>query len=171
MKRKPLILSAALLFVVSAALWGANYRLNHPPLTKSDKEFRALVAGADSVEGSQFNCQKQSACAGAADVTYKPLNTTQTHELLEQIRLLDGDAQSQMKRQGIIYLNLTFSRKGKILYNVILNQSLKASELQWSGAEKTVISPVPFYFYKINPRFNKRLNRALDAYLPQRIRP
>ena len=75
-----------------------------------------------------------------------------------------------MKMQSKIYLNLTFSRKGKILYNVILNQSHNASELQWSG-EETANSPVPFYFYKLNPRFNKRLNRALDAYLPQRVRP
>ena len=28
-----------------------------------------------------------------------------------------------------------------------------------------------YAIYDLHPRFNKRLNRALDAYLPQRLRP
>ena len=56
MKRKSLVLCFALL-CVGAALWGVNYRLNHPPLSKADREFRALVAGADKTLAYQLSCQ------------------------------------------------------------------------------------------------------------------
>ena len=176
MKRKPILLAFALLLVVGAALWGVNYRLDHPPLTKADKEFRALVAGADSVSISQLN----SIGVLSPSDRNKKLNATQTRQLIEKIRFLDklasaGTFASAMlpipkgwpTPKGGIYI-LRFSRKGESLARCLLFQSEKESGISCPALQD---SKVPGSIHQLNPRFNKRLNRVLDAYLPQRIRP
>lgn len=44
--------------VLGAILWGVNWRLDHPPLSKIDFKFRAAVAGADELRVS-FSLDKR----------------------------------------------------------------------------------------------------------------
>ena len=159
MKRQPPISAIALLFVVGAALWGVNYRLDHPPLTKADKEFRALVAGADEVRVNQQVMGEKT----MHQQFLKPLDAAQTQELIKALRFVDEEPKDT---GNYVTLEVTFLRKHKKLYLLSLYQSQKATsfqELEYAGGIPRV--------YNVNPRFNKRLNRVLDAYLPQRVRP
>ena len=164
MKRKPLLLALALLLVVGAALWGVNYRLDHPPLTKADKGFRALVAGANRVEIVN-NGGKGNSLAKQVE-----LDEIQTRELIENIRLFDRRAIGLSSSGSSIIL--VFWKNNEMLNTFVLNQRRNSSEMlidlepMESRGGKSARS-----YYDLNPRFNKRLNRALDAYLPQRIRP
>ena len=162
MKRKILFLSS--LLIVGAVLWGVNYRLDHPPLTQADKEFRALVAGADSVEASQFSCQNQP-CSANVMLKYKPLSAAQTRELIEQLRFTTVTSVAGTPMGGI-NLNLKFRPRGGKPINFVFSQTEKTSSLTHFVSGDVIDGS-----YQINPRFNKRLNRALDAYLPQRLRP
>ncbi len=178
MKRKPLILAITLSLVVGAALWGVNYRLDHPPLTDADKEFRALVAGADEVQASQESCQRSTGCLKNSWIVYDPLNAAQTRNLTEQIRF-SGDAETPMGTQWkktYVRLNLSFKQRGKEMAYLALLQDensgllatpTKPFQFSTGGAWQNFVAPT----HQIHPRFHKRLNRALDAYLPQRIRP
>ena len=167
MKRKPILLAIALLLVVGAALWGVNYRLDHPPLTQADEEFRALVAGADGVWSSQWACQGN--CDENWLIKYKPLDAMQTRELIENLRVVDGREYDSLAGDlsstghSTVELELKFTRQGKPLASFLLLQTPGSSGIGKLPAFKGIT--------KINPRFNKRLNRVLDAYLPQRVRP
>ncbi len=85
MKRKPITLALALMLIVSAALWGINYRLDHPPLSDADIEFRELVAGADKVEFIEW---RPTFSSGDSVAYIRYLNVAQTRELMERLRLL-----------------------------------------------------------------------------------
>ena len=167
MKRQPIIVAVALLLVVGAALWGVNYRLDHPPMTKADKEFRALVAGADSLQVSQASCQ-DSACIKKRIIKYNPFNAAQTRELIEQLQFLDVSPSEENSlevlgnSQKCVVLRLDFSDSDGISTHMALFQTSKLGKIVGGPQDKT---------YYLNPRFNKRLNRVLDAYLPQRVRP
>ena len=160
MKRKPLLLAIALLLIVGAALWGVNYRLDHPPLTGADKEFRALVAGADSVEASQYSCQRR-ACATNYAIRFDPLNVTQTRHIIEELRFVSKIPTTTMDSSQATMLKLEFRKGDKAVVRCTLWQSPNLNEM----------STMQHASYRLNPRANKRLNRVLDAYLPQRIRP
>ena len=176
MKRKPILFAVALLLVVGAALWGVNYRLDHPPLTQADKEFRAMVAGADSVEIVQYTPKPTTA---NGSVKHPSLNLTQTHELIEIIRLLKWESDQSPVSGTESFTTLVFFRDGKPLRkcDLYLNQSssqllveIKSGQFIMQGSSGGMNRRMQMSF-PINPRFNKRLNRLLDAYLPQRIRP
>lgn len=164
MKRKPITLALALILVIGAALWGVNYRLDHPPLTKADKEFRAMVAGADRVQFWQWNCQPLAKCTTTNATYFKTLNDEQIGEIVSQMRLLDVQATPFVKDQANS-LNFTFFFKHKGM-RFSLNQKSRLGQITLEAGPSK-----PTKTYALNPRFNKRLNRALDAYLPQRIRP
>ena len=167
MKRKPIILAFALLLVVGAALWGVNYRLNHPPLTQADKEFRALVAGADGVEILYEKC-----CLGESrsdgTIQFQNLNAHQTRDFIESLRFLDDSPRINIIGFG---MHIRFFRQSSELALIQLNQNLKSSNFSHLVEDKQQSAPSVRQIFYLNPRFNKRLNRALDAYLPQRIRP
>ena len=158
------------MLVVGAALWSVNYRLDHPPLSAADKELRALLAGADSMKASQASCQNAPCSGGPKRVEFGPLNAQQTSEIISNIRLLDEEVDPSQTQP--VFINLLFFKNGKSIYNVILFQTSSSSEIikTWDGkkGDQDIFPPV---HYRLNPRFNKRLNRALDAYLPQRLRP
>ena len=159
MKRK-LTFAIALLFIVGAALWGVNYRLDNPPLTKADKEFRALVAGADNVEIKTSVCQLPN-CTRFARDEYRTLNADQTRELIESVRLIDRTPEQFSQNQLVSVSILTFKHQQKeLLPEFGLNRMASWNEFH-SGSGP----------YAVHPRFNKRLNRVLDAHLPQLIRP
>ena len=164
MKRKPFLFALALLLVIGAALWGVNYRLDHPPLSQADKEFRALVAGADSVEVGQTSCSPQQACFNVNWRSYGTLNADYTREIISLIRLKDAP-QNEVLEGRPVYLRLTFAHEDKPLLSCELGQSSTFSQLFLESGEGFV------YSYSLHPRFEKPLRRALDAYLPQRIRP
>ncbi len=167
MKRKPILLALALLLVVGAALWGVNYRLDHPPLTKADKEFRALVAGADGIEISQL--QMNDMPQEGSPVRLNSLNAAQTSQLIDLLRF--SKALSAMPNSGrgtIEFFNITFLKQGKGIAFCAREQSPQGSAFECNTLPN---ARYPHHKYQLNPRFNKRLNRALDAYLPQRIRP
>ena len=176
MKHKHLRFSLALMLVVGAALWGVNWRLDHPPLTKADKEFRALVAGADSVQATQTSCQLQplSTCTNNRWIIYPPLNASQTRELTGVIRFsqyADPPVGTAWESR-YVRLNLQFKRHGKELaYLAILQDDKTGLLVTCFEPELASLNGFAAPTYQINPRFNKRLNRALDAYLPQRVRP
>ncbi len=168
MKRKPILVALAPLLVVGAALWGVNTRLDHPPLTDADadKEFRALVAGADSVQIYQFSCQPRTAACSSNGILFDiNLNATQTDELTHESRFSEVCPHFATPLQGI-ELNLKFRRRGKQIAYFRLSQTPRYIYLS-HGLPNHIIGET----YKLNPRFVKPFNRTLDAYLPQRIRP
>lgn len=174
MKRKPIILALAPLLVVGAALWGVNYRLDHPPLTKADREFRALVAGADSLEVRQLICL-QANCSTYDHFKFRPLNAVQARGLVEQLRLVD----SSLARSGIPSdrFHLRFLRRDKVLARFVLYQTISSSQLSTRVDDKppnamNVTMNVTYSNHNLNPRFEKSLRRYLkNQVLPQRIRP
>lgn len=161
MKRKQLILAIALLLVVGAALWGVNYRLDHPPLTQADKEFRALVAGADSIEASQQIVDSPIISL----IPLKVLNS-ETRELLENMRFVKVESLIGLPKYGVD-LDLEFRSKGKTQHCTLSQLSDPQGNVLTCGSQDEINSRM----FELNPRFNKSLNRALDAYLPQRVRP
>ena len=156
MKRKPFIFAITLLFIVGAALWGVNYRLNNPPLTQADKEFRALVAGADSVQIYRNNFRIKSSLQ---PTTFYSLGAPQTRQMLDKFRfsdefVLDAPLDSYY---------LTFRRGSKILLSAQLSQNSPSTTLvTTSGAQKRE--------YKLQPRFAKRLEIYLNQ-LPAQTPP
>ena len=184
MKRQPLILCLALLIIVGAALWGVNYRLDHPPLSQVDKEFRAALAGADNAEINQYNARPVKGQKSV--VTTCVLDAAQTRELLiEHIRL--GKPQKGISITPTVFLRIIFKRGEKQLASIQVNQTARQTEVLvpknfWTSASaqrsfftvrswgKTLNLTV-LTVHQLHPRSEKRLNRALDAYLPQRVRP
>lgn len=166
MKRKPILLALALLLVVGAALWGVNCRLDHPPLTKADKEFRGIVAGADAIEITQDSCQERPECENGHETVSEKLTAAQARTLIEHLRFLDKQPVGRRGRPPqVAVLYFHFLRKGRAsetIYFTLLQTADEAHMYSPQHLSKSFI---------LNPRFNKRLNRVLDAYLPQRIRP
>ena len=172
MKRKPLLFAIALLLVVGAALWGVNYRLDHPPLTKADEEFRTLVAGADNVQVFQYNDiipPPRSTFWNPPEHFEKPLNFNQTRELIDKIRLTSNEAEHNfcLDTSSNTFV-FDFQRQNKELLSLTVWLPDKSHP---KGIALIRLPSSDSSAFTLNPRFNKRLNRALDAYLPQRIRP
>ena len=167
MKRKPLVLAFALLLVVGVVLWGVNYRLDHPPMTRADKEFRAMVAGADNLELWE-----------GANPSHSIMNSTELAKFIENIRFSESlvpagifPPGSGVHPKDIRVYSLLFSSRDYPLASCMIFQTKK--EIVFGGIPASIsqnsISSERNYY--LNPRFNRRLNRALDAYLPQRVRP
>ena len=166
MKRQPLIFAFALLFVVSAALWGVNWRLNHPPLSVADKEFRAAVSGADNVGVSQFSCQKQLACDASGTIHYLSLNAAQTRELIERLRFTnDQSIPFNANEPGTVTLDLVFRSKQRELMRYTLRETPHSIDVVH------VIPSVIDACYRLHPRFEKSLRQFLDQIAPQRLQP
>lgn len=167
MKRKPLVFAFALIIVLVAALLGVNWRLNHPPLSDADKEFRALVVDADSVHVSQFSCQKQMACAASGTINYPTLNAVQTRELIELLRFTRDDKNLPAPNWSVpsVTLDLSFRRENHILGGYVLNQTPRQSGLIYASSSRV------FSSYQLHPRFEKSLREFLDEVAPARIRP
>lgn len=177
MKRKPLLSAIALLLVLGAALLGVNWRLNNPPLSDADRKFRALVAGADSVQMSQESCQLKPACLKNNWVTYDPIDAAQTRELVRTIRIV-GSETVPIGAQWKSYarLNLSFKRRGKEVAYLAILQDKKSSllatpskpfQLSTGGVWQNFVSPT----YRIHPRSERPLRQFLDQIAPQRIQP
>ena len=166
MKRKPLILVTALIFIVGAALCGVNYRLNNPPLSDADVEFRALVAGANNVQVSQFSCQNQMACAASGTLNYPTLNAAQTRELIERLRFTnDQTIPFNANEPGTVTLDLVFRNHQRELMRYTLRETPRSIDLVH------VIPSVIDACYRLHPRFGKPLRQFLDQIAPKRIRP
>ena len=159
MKRQPLIFAIALLLVVGAALWSVNYRLDHPPLTKADKEFRALVAGADNVQIYRNNFRIKPSLQ---PTTFYSLGAPQTRQMLDKFRFSD----EFVLDAPLDSYDLTFRRRGKILLSAQLSQNPPSTTLvTTSGAQKRE--------YKLQPRFAKRLEiylNQLPAQTPPKVK-
>ena len=91
MKRRSRLLLGALIVSMSAALWGINYRLNHPPLSKSDKEFRALVTDTARVQVWQWDCQPLNSCRRGSAVYHPNWDGAQAQNFARQLRFTDAD--------------------------------------------------------------------------------
>ena len=148
MKRRPLALALALMFVVSAALLGANYWLNHPPLSSADGEFRARIKGAS---GTVIR-QKKPVGFVARRAPLHVLDAAQTRELIENLRFVSSA--TQLNVSALSPLELTFERDGQPLARFELYQAENASELE--TLEK------PYRVYRLHPRFHKSLRRMLN---------
>ena len=152
MKRQPLIFALALPFVVGAALWGVNYRLDHPPLTKADKEFRSLVAGANGVTIEQMTPLHREII----------LNTEQTQELIQMLRFSDIpveiNSESPLYALNVTIITLNFRNNTKDLAQFGLFQTSKSSNFSSSSAPGDEL-------YNLYPRSEKKLRRYLDRIL------
>ena len=154
MKRQPLIFALALLLIVGAALWGVNYRLDHPPLTKADKEFHALVAGANGV-----TIEQMTPLYLHREII---LNTEQTQELIQMLRFSDIpveiNSESPLYALNVTIITLNFRNNTKDLAQFGLFQTSKSSNFSSSSAPGDEL-------YNLNPRSEKRLRRYLDRIL------
>lgn len=157
MKRNPLYLAYALIFVIGATLLGVNWRLNHPPLSAADREFRHAVAGADRV----IIRQKKPVGFVARGAPMQTLDARQTQALLETLRFIG--ASSQLNAVSLAPLELTFARQGQSPARFELYQTPTSSELE--NLEK------PYQTYKVHPRFEKPLREFLNEVAPTRIQP
>ena len=156
MKRKPLLLAAALACVVGAALWGANWRLDHPPLLSEDKRFRAAVAGADSVETTQAVCA-DAACSRTRIVSTR-LGAAQTRELIRHLRFVPFDGVARIGGKPPYYeTGLKFMGGRRKLLEMSLAQS---------GGHSYLYAARPARNYKLSARFEKSLQSYLSRTLP-----
>ena len=170
MKRKPLILSIALLLIVGAALWGVKYRINHPPLSSADEKFRAMVAGADSVQLYQYGCPPRSICAGLGFLKYDLLNIEQTHQLIENLRFQDGVSNKpDAWDEGV---TLEFKRQGKTLAFFIVMKEVNVERIYGITRQARPYDHfAPSLTCELRPNFEKPLRNYLDQLNPQRIPP
>lgn len=165
MKRKPLLFALALFVFIGAGVWGVNWRLDHPPLSAADKEFRALVASADRVEVSQQGCQSPN-CGEQWTIKYKPSNAAQSLELIEKLRFTDDRRiPFNAVAPGTVALDFTFQRKGADLIRYTLWETPHSFSLVH------IIPSIVDSSYQLHPRFEKPLRRFLDQVAPQRIKP
>ena len=160
MKRRSILFALALMFVVSAIVWSVNYRLSHPALTPTDVEFRALVAGADSVKIKQRDLSNP-ASSQRIYFNYVALNAAQTRQLVESMRFVNTDSGFNIGRNDPLALD--FYKQDKRVARFELYQSARQSELENIEA--------PNHVYQLHPRSEKPLRRALDEWVPQRVRP
>ena len=156
---------------LGAALWPFNYRLHHPPLSAADRQFRALVVGADSVQF--FQRRHRDTRQEATTIAYPPLNFEQTMRLIEQIRLLDEKSRFQTDATlvgKIDQFELVFSRKGEKLNSIGLSLIQNESAISWSyptAPPRQARYTLPIR--KLHPRFEKPLRQLLDEFLPNRL--
>lgn len=166
MKLKSLRLSLTLLLVMSFVLLGVNYRLNHPPLSNADKDFRALVSGADSVQMSQMSCPWYQACLKNVLIEYKPLDANQTRELTQRLRFTDDRLNPLMKPPPrAMPLILSFRRKGKEITRYTLWETPRSMTLVHITPSAIDAS------YKLQPSFVKPLREYLNTVAPKRLQP
>ena len=167
MLKLKLILALVMPCIIGAALWGVNWHLDHPPLSDADKEFQAVVAGADSVGLSQFSCQKQMACAASGTLHYKTLNAAQTRALIADLRFADGQGapNDSILVGQTVTLDLVFRHRGADLGVYSLCQTPRSSALTHVRAGKLDAN------YRLRPRFDLKLRRFLEWAVPQRITP
>ena len=169
MKRKPIIIAFALLLIVGAALWGVNYRLDHPPLSYTDKELRATIAGFDEVEIYEEFCD-DTYCN---DTSTNPVRVkaAQAHELVKDLRLAEekysGGNWGGGNSPAHYLIHLRFLKKKSSLCHIFLIPTNKGMRFVYQTPRGGVFMTVG----NVNSRSTMRLNRALDAYLPQRVRP
>ena len=157
MRSKPIFFAGTLLIILSAALWGVNYRLNHLPLTAADKQFRSRVAGADSVV---IRARKPVGFV-ARGAPRQVLNAEQTQNLIESLRFTRAETQRGV--MALSPLELTFVRAGQNLARFELYRAEGKSELE--TLEK------PYQVYRLHPRFEKPLSRALGETSTQEKSP
>ena len=160
MRSKSTFFAGALLIILGAALWGVNWRLDNPPLTKADKDFRASVAGADAVrlEQKDFSRSVAGQTPLSVDVT---LDAEQTREL---ISLLQFSRVSQTFGQGRpLRMRLVFLRQNQ--KDVVFSLEEHVGSMQLTG--RAVLAPA----YGLSPRSAKHVRRFLDEVAPKRLHP
>ena len=157
MKRPQFLIGLALLVTLSAALLGINYRLNHPPLSKSDKEFRAHVAGADSVQITQLKCV-MNGCHPVSPATRKSLDARQTREFIELIHVLDKGPGAWLWNQWpVTAYRVRFERRGERIAGYEFRRTPEFTA--------TIVTD----FQKLSPRSGKHLWRFLDQIEAQQV--
>ncbi len=157
MKRKPITLALALMLIVGAALWGINWRLDHPPLTQADKEFREIVAGADSIKMEQKDYAHFKP-ANAPTTIDQTLDATQTRQFIARVRLTD--ASTAFNGTGRSETRLIFRCQNQTISTFMLEEFKGSIQLRLSTGETP--------FYNLHPRFYKSMKLYLDEIAPQR---
>lgn len=143
MKRALFLIPVAL----GAALWGVNWKLDHPPQSRADVAFARLVGGADEVELSTFSGTVKTSLHG-----------TQLGQLRDCLRFQD---KSGLQSQGYDnYYTLVWKKKGKVLARFDTDLDGRPPCLWGSGD-----APVNFN-HNLNPRFGKQLENTINEFLP-----
>ena len=156
MKRKTTFALALLVFT-GAALWVVNWRLDHPPLSRADKEFRVLVAGADGVHIYRNNFGIKPSLQ---PTTFYALGNAQTRQLLGKLRFSD----ESVLDAPLESFALEFRRGGKIVCYARLSQRAASTTLLTTNKGGQMRE------YKLQPRFAKRLELYLNQ-LPAQSPP
>ena len=151
MKRKPLIFALSLLLVVSAALWGAKLVLR-PPLSQSDKEFRALIKGAINISYAMPDQREGGALVGGKieGVSYP--------ELVETIRFVDDPAAIYDAPSKQSFLLTFFAEDGSQLARFRVDQTANFTTF--------FLRDAPQRHFVMNSRFDTLFRRHLAWFSP-----
>ena len=152
------LLAFTLLIFVGAALWGANWRLDHPPFSAADKRFRALVAGAGKVEIGRMSWPPTIGIGNPN----RTLDAAQTRALIERLRFVEVfPSVGTPLSKGIVLWSLKFRRApGKAVY-FTLAQTPQHSVLTQINSAGAIAG------YKLHPRFEKPLRAYLEKVGPR----
>lgn len=154
----------ALAIIAGAALWGVNYRLNNPPLSATDQQFRALVAGTDALEFS-YHPISRTAWMGfgkkAGTLARFSLNPAQTREFIERIRF-SQDVPNVPNRGYWEMTEVIVQSGNKQGDRFILREYKDKIFVQ----HKKIGGDVA-----LTPRSAKRLKQYLNQIAPQRMQP
>jgi len=144
--------------LLGGALWGVNWRLDHPPLSRSDRELATSFDLAQTADVFQQSCQQQ-ACAANAYRKIGSLSALQTQRLRELLRVQNGSF--GMYGAGTV-LDIRLINKRRAVDLIQLCQT---------GQRTVVWDSMYRCSWYLHPRFEGRLRSFLDANLPQRLQP
>lgn len=132
--------------VLGGALWGVNWRLDHPPLTQADLAFSRLIQGADEVKVSEGFGDAQATFTGERLMM-----------LLNQMRF-DNDG-------GVISLGdfyvINFRKQGRSLCSLEIDKSHQPASV-WTHSSSNGRFPHAF-MHALNGRCSRHLALFLRA--------
>lgn len=156
MKRKPLIFAIALLLVVGATLWGANLVLR-PPLSQSDKEFRALVKGATNIGCAIPDQSEAGALVGSG------MGGVEFQEFVKTLRFVDDPTAQYDKSSKASFLLTFFAEDGSQLARFRVDQSANSTTF--------FLRDSPQRRFKMHTRFNPLFRKRLNLFASYRVKP
>lgn len=146
------------LLLLASALWGVNWKLDHPLLSRSDRKLATSFSLARTADVFQQSCQQQ-ACSANAYRKLGSLSELQIRQLRELLRLQN---KSYGYGAGGVVLDIRL-RNGRKAVDMILLSQTKQRTVVWDSRNGCS--------WFLHPRFEPRLRAFLDANLPQRLQP
>lgn len=136
---------------LGAVLWGVNWKLDHPPQTKVDKEFEFQIAGADEMAVFTFSASGKSRVA-----------KFQGQELQRFVGLIKLPTYEPTPLRNVYgKWKVLFFRKGKILNEFDLNRD--ANLLCNFKSRNSTIVAGKTWAARLDARSARRMKSLLDA--------